>query len=233
MNAIRMPSIVTALLLFTGTSVTVHGQGIAVDEGRFRVLVDGREVGSEEFVVRRAGPSGDNALFANGTIVLNQDGVRQEIRPLLNATPPDGTAEAYQVRVTGHEPMEIRLNRAGRRYVARISSGLGDEDREFPARPDTRIVELDVAHHYYFLRDLRPGRSAPILEPRGRRQTEVTAESASDEELQLGRNFVQTRKVEFAFGEERRSVWYDGQGRVVRVEIPARGYVAERADLVG
>jgi hypothetical protein len=33
-------------------------------------------------------------------------------------------------------------------------------------------------------------------------------------------------------GTERR-VWFDRQGRVLRVEIPSLGWVAERTDLVG
>jgi hypothetical protein len=38
--------------------------------------------------------------------------------------------------------------------------------------------------------------------------------------------------VDFTSGEERHAVWFDRLGRVLRVEVPARGYVAERVDLL-
>jgi len=37
----------------------------------------------------------------------------------------------------------------------------------------------------------------------------------------------------FRDGEQERVVWFDRQGRVLRVDIPALQYVAERSDLVG
>ena len=204
-----------------------------MDEGQFEVRVGGRVVGTEEFVIRRAGLGRENSVFANGVVTLDPDGQSQEIRPLLSVAPPEGIAIGYQVRVTGPDAIDIRLNKAGRRYMARISSEIGEEDREFPARPDTRILERDVAHQYYFLRDLRAGRSAHVLEPRTRRQLELLAETRTDEEIRVGRNTVQARRVEFTTADERRVVWYDQQGRVLRVEIPARSYVAERTDVVG
>jgi hypothetical protein len=54
-----------------------------------------------------------------------------------------------------------------------------------------------------------------------------------DEELRLGPNRVDARKVVFRDGEQELIVWFDRQGRVLRVEIPTLQYVAERQDLVG
>ena len=208
-------------------------QGIVVDRGQFVITVDGRIAGNEDFVIRRAGFGRGDAVFANGVVLLDVGGREREVRPLLRVTPPDGIAESYQVTVTGPGAMELRLVRAGRRYIATISSEIGEEDREFQARSETRVLELGVAHHYYFLRDLRDGRTAHVLEPRGRRQVDLVAGPRVEEEIEVGRNVVQARRVEFASGSDRRIVWYDRQGRVLRVEIPAIGYTAERTDLVG
>jgi hypothetical protein len=212
---------------------SASGQGIVIDQGRFDVTVDGQRVGSEEFVIRRAGLGREDAVFANGTVRLSVGDGQQVIRPLLQAMPPDGVAAAYQVAVGGPGEMELRLQRAGRRYVATIRSAIGEEDREFQAHTDTRVLEEDVAHHYYFLRDLRAGRSAHVLEPRTRRQVELVAGPRTEEEIRVGRNVVQARRVELAAGDDRRIVWYDRQGRVLRVEVPTTGYVAERSDPVG
>jgi hypothetical protein len=57
--------------------------------------------------------------------------------------------------------------------------------------------------------------------------------AAREESLQLGPNVVDARRVELSAGDDRRIVWFDRLGRVLRVSIPARGYVAQRTDLVG
>ncbi len=208
-------------------------QGVVVDQGQFAITVEGRSVGREEFVIRRAGLGRDNAVFANGIVRVEVDGTPQEARPLLRASTPDGIAQSYQVRVVGAEAVEIRMNQAGGRHIARISSAIGEEDREFPAHPDTRVLELGVAHHYYFLRDVRPGQSVHVIIPRARTQTELVVGDRTDEEIRLGRNVVQARRVQFTSGDDVRVVWYDRQGRVLRVRVPATGYLAERIDLVG
>lgn len=212
----------------------VEAQGVVVDEGRFSVQIGGQEVGSEEFVIRRAGLGRDDAIFANGAIVLTVAGESQEVRPLLRATPTDGVADSYQVVVTGKDAVDIRLARSGRRYVATIRSAIGAEDREFQARTDTRILELGVAHHYYFARDVRDGRTLHALEPRTRGQATLTAGPRSEEDLRLGPNVVSARRVEFTSDRgDDRVVWFDRQGRVLKVEIASLDYVAERTDLVG
>jgi hypothetical protein len=228
--SLRAP--VFALLLLALAAAPAHGQGIVVDQGQFTVTLDGRPAGVEDFVIRRAGRQGD-AVFANATIRLDGPRGHQEVRPLLQAAPLDGAAMGYQVSVTGVDALELRLQRSGRRYVASIQSSIGDEDREFQARPDTRIVEQQVAHHYYFVRDAREGRPVHVLEPRTRRQLDLVAGPRVDEEIRVGRNVVQARRVEFTVDTEVRLVWYDRQGRVLRVEVPSEGYIAERSDLVG
>ena len=225
--------IFTLALLSLG-SATVSGQGVVVDQGRFVVLVAGREVGSEEFVIRRAGLGSGDAIFASGVVTLRSGAQTQEVRPLLRVTPLDGSAESYQVTVSGREAADIRLARSGRRYVATIRTAEGDEDREFQARPETHVLELDVAHHYYFLRSMREGREGPVLVPRTRAQLTIVAADGVTEDLRLGPNVVSARKVVFTTDDgEVRMVWFDRQGRVLRVEIPATRYVAERTDLVG
>lgn len=210
-----------------------HAQGIVVDEGSFRISLAGREVGTENFSIRRAGIGRDDALFANGTIELGSSVDRDEIDPLLRATPPDGVVAGYQVRVTGSEALDFQLTLVGNRYVSVARSQLGDEEREYPARSSTRILERDVAHHYYFLGDARDGERIHVIEPRSRSQGMLTVERRTDDQILLGGRSTEARRVEMSFEGQTRTVWYDRLGRVLRVEIPALGYVAERTDLVG
>jgi hypothetical protein len=223
-----------AIATSLGCAGETAAQGIVTDQGQFQIWVRGVEAGTEDFVIRRAGLGSGDAVFANGTVRLAIGGAVQEMSPLLRATPPDGAANSYQITVSGEGAVQIHVARSGRRFVATIRSQAGDEDREFQARPDTRVLELDVAHQYYFLRDVRPGREIHVLEPRSRRQLTLLAESRENEELKLGPNVVTARRMTFrSNGDDDRVVWFDRQGRVLRVEIPSRGYVAERTDLVG
>ncbi len=212
----------------TGTA-----QGVVVDQGTFALRIDGQDAGTEEFVIRRAGLGSGDALFASGVVSMTAPAARQ-IRPLLRVEPVSGAAEEYQVSVTGSDAAEIRVGLAGRRYVASIRSEAGAEDREFQARPDTHVLEAGVAHHHHFLGGERAGSDAYALEPRTRRQLTLSVGGSESEELRLGPNVVTSRRVVFGEGsEDERVVWYDRQGRVLKVEIPALGFVAERTDLVG
>lgn len=226
----------TALLglLVVGAAGDLTAQGVVVDQGTFEVRVGGAVVGTEDFVVRRAGLGSNDAVFANGTVSLRVGGAQQQLRSILRASPAEGAAEQYQIGVTGEGALELRVERSGRRFVATIRSAAGAEDREFQALPDTHVVDLDIAHHYYFLRGIRAGGDAHVLEPRSRNQFSLTAGPYQDEDLSIGPNRITARKVSFTVAaEDVRTVWFDRQGRVLRVEIPARSYVAQRTDLVG
>jgi hypothetical protein len=217
----------------------VEAQGVVVDEGTFAISLNGRAAGTEEFTIRRAGLGSEEVVFASATVELRRDGESQQVRSLLRATPLEGLPKCegaepcYQVDVEGADAMSLRLGLSGRRYVARIVDAVGEEIREFPAAPGTRILELDVAHLYYFLRDVREGTATPVLVPRDRSRAMLTPGSPTDEEIQLGPTLVQARRVDFTSGDDRRTVWFDRLGRVLRVAIPRLGYLAERTDLVG
>jgi len=219
-----------AVLLTTGSAA---GQSVMVDEGTFALTVNGKDAGTETFSIQQAPTSDAGTVIAHGIVKLTlSDGVR-EIRPLLETTGLDGTASKYQVKVSGAESMELRLTLAGNRYVSVIRSQAGEEEHEFLAQPKTRILEKDVAHQYYFLRNVQEGGRVFVIEPRTRRQFQLVASAVTDESLNISHTTVHARKVTFTAGEDHRVVWFDRQGRVLRVEVPAWGYVAERQDLVG
>jgi hypothetical protein len=227
------------LLLVLATPSATRAQGVVVDQGTFAVSLDGRPAGTEEFTIRRAGLNRDDALFATATVDLRRDGASHQSRLLLRATPTaglpkcEGSEPCYQVDVDGPEALSLRLGLTGRRYVARIVDGVGEEIREFPAATDTRILEDDVAHLYYFLKDVREGAVCPVISPAQRTRAILTAGASSQEQIQLGPNIVQARRVEFSADEDLRIVWFDRLGRVLRVSVPGRNYLAERTDLVG
>lgn len=208
-------------------------QSVVVDEGTFAVTLAGGVTGTERFTIRRAGVGDDAIVIANAVIETRGPGGTVELRPLLEVTPLDDASSNYQLKVSGAESAELSVRLAGRRYVARIQTGAGEEEREYLARPGTRIVEEGAAHHYYFLRSVRVGASVPVIEPRTRRQLQLTVSAVSDEDVRMGASTVPGRKVTFSAGGDVRHAWYDVQGRLLRVEIPSTGYTAQRTDLAG
>jgi hypothetical protein len=213
--------------------LAVGGQSVVVDEGTFAVTIAGQSAGSESFTIRRAGIGSDAVVVANAVVRIDTAEGVTELRSLLETLLPDGAASKYQLKMTGAEVSEVTLALAGRRFVSLIRTQRGEEEREFLARPETRIVEEGVAHQYYFLGSVREGSAAPVLEPRTRRQIRLVASAWVDQVLDLGATQVPARRVVFTAGEEERIVWFDRQGRVLRLEIPSRSFVAERTDLVG
>ncbi len=226
-------SLCGALSLAMGTALGLGAQSVVVDQGTFSLSMGGEVIGSEEFSIRRAGFGRSAAYIASGTVALSLDGESQELRPLLSAHAPEGAADGYQLKVSGIDASEAVLNLVGPRFVASFRSAAGEEEREFSASTHTRIVERLVAHHYYFLGNVSEGARVPVIEPHSRLVMDLVAGAWVDEELRLGPNRVDARKVVFRDGEQERIVWFDRQGRVLRVEIPTLQYVAERQDLVG
>jgi len=220
-------------LLMTLFPTHALGQRVVVDEGTFTIYRGGQQVGTEEFTIRREGLGPDATVFAHAVVKLDGPEGSTEMRPLLQTTLPDGGASNYQLSVTGAQTAEVSLALVGRRFVSLIRTQRGEEEREFLAGPDTRILEQDIAHQYYFLRNQREGSITPAIEPRTRSRLRLRASGWSDEEIRIGVNRIQARRVTFSAEDGERDVWYDRQGRVVRVEVPSRAYVAERADLVG
>lgn len=221
------------VLLALASPTAAAAQSVVVDQGTFIVHVNGREVGTEEFAIRRAGFGPAAAFIADAIVTLRDGAGPRELRPLLRATGTAGATEGYQLNVTGSDALEIRMTRAEPRFFSRFQSEQGVEEREFRARPNTRVVDVMIAHHFYFLRDISEGESAPILVPSERREATLAAGTVAEDEIVVGPNPVPARRVSFSLDGEELTVWFDRQGRVLRVEVPARAYVAERRDVVG
>jgi hypothetical protein len=68
--------------------------------------------------------------------------------------------------------------------------------------------------------------------PRASKQVSAQVTVGGSETVTVGGRSVAARRltVEPA-GEPARNVWVDSQGRVLRVEVPARRYVAERTSM--
>ena len=182
---------------------------------------------------KRQGLDNEAAFISRGVVVRALNGTSEEFTTLLRVTANEGTAAGYEFKSSGPAPIEIMLNISGPRYFSRFISGEGQEEREFLAERGTRIVEHQVAHHLYFLGNVPNDSIVHVIEPLSRTDRQFLVSAEQDEEIRLGRNRVLARRVMFTSADGDRIVWFDRQGRVLRVEIPGIGYLAVREDLVG
>jgi hypothetical protein len=149
----------------------------------------------------------------------------------MEATGDEMTVTAYQLRVEGFRQSEIYVTRSGRRYLAKVLSSRGEEVREFRAGPGSIILDRDIAHQYHLLLPFLNGPEAvslTILSPEAGQQMRMTLSRIGSEEVRVGTDLVQGRHYRLEGEDASRDVWFDEQGRVLRVAIPSTGYVAER-----
>ena len=231
LRSLLVPVSITSFTVVAPLSLSA--QSVVVDRGVFGLSIHGDRIGTEEFIIRRAGLGDEAAFISRGVVMRTLDGGTEEFTTLLRVTSTEGTAVGYEFKSSNPVPVEIMLNISGPRYFSRFISGEGQEEREFRAERGTRIIERQVAHHLYFLRNIRTGSVVHVIEPLSRTDREFLVATQEDEEILLGRNRILARRVIFRSADGDRIVWFDRQGRVLRVEIPPTGYLAVREDLVG
>jgi len=212
-------------LLVTASSATA--QNVVVDEGTFRILRDGRAIGTETFAIRRVGQGTEARVIANADIELELAEDTERIKPLLQAG-SDLSLSAYQLEVSGREPLEIAVTSSDRRLLARTRSPAGEQEREFRATPGGVLLEQGVAHQYWFLSQLEEGTAVTVLVPRASAQDRIEVRSVHPETVTVAGAQVLARHVTFATNRAVHEVWYDADGRVLRVRVPETGFAAER-----
>jgi hypothetical protein len=214
-------------ILFAGSAVA---QATILDQGGFRLMVNGREAGTETFSIRQTG-TGDNAVvLARGRVVL--DTARsEELSADLQLSGSALRPAAYQVTVSGAGKEQIAGKVVGGRFSATILSSAGEEMREYLAGEGAVVVDEGVAHHYYFLVKRVGSESAqvPVIIPRRSQQVMARVTMRGTESITVGSENVSARRLQVTSpGGPERHIWVDAQGRVLRLEIPARNFVAAR-----
>lgn len=206
--------------------VPLPGQVVPLDDAVFQLLRGGEVVGEEHLTVHRVGLGRDLRIIAQSEIRMN-DGSEQ--RPRLEA----GTnllPTTYQNRITGANAGEVVITRAGRRLVARIAGASGEAQREFRASDRTVILEEGVVLLYYFLGRWQdaPGTVLTVLDPTAGSPSRLTVEVLGETRIRLGQRNVTAQHMRLSGDEDVREVWFDDEGRVLRVAVPSSDFVAER-----
>ncbi|HZD06304.1 MAG TPA: DUF6134 family protein [Longimicrobiales bacterium] len=225
-----------ALAAASAAAVAAHpgagaAQSVVLDEGTFTVFLADREAGTESFAIRREGAGADATLVADAVVSLG-GAHASEMRSALR-TRGDRSLLVYQNEIEGADVTFVSLDASGRHLVARIRSTAGERERELRSREGMVLLDRWVAHQYWFLaaRTDREGMVIPVVDPHTGREIRMEVASVAAETVEVGAQRVQARHVRLVSGSDSRDVWFDGQGRVLRVEVPAQEYRAVRQAL--
>lgn len=204
----------------------------ANDAGTFDVQVGGRSAGTEVFEIRQSGAGSGAQIIASGRVNLVVPTGTLDLLTRLETTGFQAEPSAYEVTVGGTSPRKIVGTIGNNRFSARIATPSGEQMREYVASSGATVLDDGVAHHYYFLaRRMRNG-SVPVIIPRENRQVMAVVRDLGMETVTIGEAEVPLYHLEVQpDGGDLRHVWVDDLGRVIRVTIPTRGYVAVRTQL--
>lgn len=226
---LRVTSAGIATLALALAAPSAEAQSVVLDEGRFTVFLDGREVGTESFRIHRDGMGNEANLVATAEIQLRTDDGTTEMRPSLR-TGASMVPQAYENKISGTQVAQVNGWLDGNRFVARVASQEGESQKEYRANTSTVILEENVAYLYYFAGALtrEGGSTLSVVVPASGAQYRLQVLSSAVEPFRLGREQLEVRHVRLEGPDQLHEVWFDEQGRVMRVEIPSRGYRAER-----
>jgi len=222
-------------VLLGALGAPLTAQTTNTDEGTFRIMVGGREVGVETFSIRQNGTGPDAVTIAQGRVALEAAGGGSEVVANVQLSGAGLRPVAYDVELRGGDAQRIRGTVSGRRASARTVAGGGQEQwKEYLVTDGAVLLDDGMAHHYFFIaqRFAEGATRTPIMIPRESRQVQATIAAAGEESITIGSGSVRARKLTVTpAGGDTRSIWIDAQNRVLRVEIPAKNYVAVRSAL--
>lgn len=213
----------------------LSAQNTTLDQGSFDISVNGRPVGSETFSIRRIGSGPGASIMARGRIVRENGAQEIGTSLQLQGNPPHPTA--YQIVVQGDSAERILARADGDRFTVRFISPEGERMREYLIRGRAALLDEGIAHQYYFLRALMgSGSSAQLalIIPRRSLQTSARIQVQGQDSIKVGnRTIAATEYTLQPAGAGQQHFWTDSQGRVLRVSIPDRHYVAQRTEPPG
>jgi hypothetical protein len=231
-SSVRNLAIVVVTVLSSALPIDLVAQTGAEDVGAFEIFVNDRPVGTEQFEIRQTGVGANSEFIASGRVQVLLPSGSLDLTPVLRSTGLQADPVRYEVAIGGDAPRQIVGTVGSGRFTATIRTPAGEQLREYVASVGAIILEEGVAHHYYFLaRRTRNGR-LPILIPRENRQVMAQVTARGEEAVTIrGTSVTLYHLVVLPEGGEERHVWVDALGRVIRVQIPDRSYLAVRTEI--
>ncbi|MEQ1690448.1 MAG: hypothetical protein ABMA00_04135 [Gemmatimonas sp.] len=229
-----LPSLGVGVL--SASSAFARGQQAErLDVGSFTLFVNEQRAGREQFSMHRLA-GGDGAMLelrAESAIGDRRAAVRLE-------TDSVGTPMRYSVEERTGSTVTLRLGgqRVRGRFATLARSTTGESAREYLLAPGALVLEDNGVLQYALLirnRTTVRGDSVviPVLTPIANRQGSARLSLLADNDTVViaGSRRVALRWEVVTSDRELRLIWADADGRLLRIQIPARGFNALRDDV--
>ncbi len=203
-----------------------------VDVGSFTILREGARVGREQFSLRHVGSAEGVAFELRAESAIGDRRLATRLE-----TDSAGTPLRYSAEVREGTAVVLRLGgqRTRGRFATLARTDRGEAAREYLLPAGAVVLETEAFHQAAQLLLAGRGRSdfqVRALAPMENRERDirVTLDAATDTVTVAGVRLAATRWVVDDAG-DRRVLWSDADGRVLRVTVPARGLDAIRDDV--
>ena len=201
-----------------------------VDQGRFDISMGQRVTGTETFAIRRQG----EGYMAVGRMQLEREDTWLRSAEFGLRTDGAFAPVRFESRALGRPMRSLVLTRTGTRLRITTSNDEGERMTELLAKPNQVLLGAGIAQHYYFVvrRIEASGGAATGLVailPGGGREEPVTVDSVGDVEVNVGGMPRAARRYGLDAGGTKHRVWAaPADGRILKVEIPDRGWTSVR-----
>jgi hypothetical protein len=198
-----------------------------VDEGSFVLYLNGQRIGREQFSIKRNAGADGVTLLARATITFDGRRIESMLRTDTTGLPLEFTIEDY---VEGKLRSRVNGGMVGPRFVQRSSHGGSQSEKEVRLARGTVMADSESVYQFYFVARSRGLARVQLLFPRRLTRDSVSITVRSEnQEVELGNGKVPARHliVTDAAGIAT-DVWLDANGRLLRVAVQSRGFVAVR-----
>jgi hypothetical protein len=205
-------------------------QTTVIDAGAFTLSVNGERVGHEQFSIKRNTVPTGSTLLATATITLAGRRLTSTLR-----TDTIGHPLGFSLIEYAGAQAENRVSAdvvGPGRLSLRVTNAAGQADREIRMAAGMVISDAEMVHQYYFYaRSSAQGR-VPVLIPRRLALDSVTVTVAGGtQEVAVGNVNMPARHLIVTDGAGVvTDLWLDAAGRLLRVAVQSRGFVAARDD---
>lgn len=200
-------------------------QARTVDEGTFVLTRNGVLVGREMFRIVR-NPLGAGSTY-RATAQLTTGGRRST--PSLT-TDSTGLPESYAIAVQDRGTAALLIDARARpgRFSIIEHTPHGESAREYTIPDRAVVLDDEISHQYYFVALARQSGPIMLIVPQNGAHVLATLQRGADESIEVGGRPVAATHYTLIAPGGRREFWVDLLGRVLKVEFPGHGLIAQR-----
>jgi hypothetical protein len=215
-----------AIVPFKGPS----GEQVSViDQGTLMISRNGTPIGRESYRILRSPAPGGQVLRATGQSAIGDDRVETTL-----GTDSLGLPVSYDSKLYQHGELVQHVGGKGRpgRFSVLVQTKGGESAREYVLNNGALLIDDNVFHQFYFVPVAVGHDHLLVISPRSNEQERFEVADLGADTLKIsGRAIGARHHVLRGSDGQSREIWVDGQGRLLKVALPAKGLVALRDDL--